>query len=223
MQHRGNAHEPQNGHGSSFFGSGVSLLRIAKALGAVALVIASVGITWREAGEHQPCSKIALPLYAAMTSDALVRQADVIVIGQVVEATPHYVRSEGSCDDIYTTVRFRVEQQLGGNEQGRPGMIRFRYFGGKIGDDESVTEGLLPFTVGQRDLLFLSRADSFLKRGGVYPLRVQGRYVIAEDGTLGTDDLQRMFLRDIWGNERPTLEELIERASRLRSEMGKGQ
>ena len=92
----------------------------------------------------------AQPL-AAPSIEQLARQADIVVIGQVISATGEWAAGRAT---IQTRVALTVTESLKGTAASP---LTFTHLGGRVGDEASAVGGGPEFVPGERVLVFLTR------------------------------------------------------------------
>ncbi len=129
----------------------------------------------------------------APTFEELVREADVVFEGEVIE-TRSRVSVEGGAETIVTDVSFKVASVL----KGTPGPVTvLEFLGGVVGDRGFKVDGVPTFARGDRDVIFANTSQRLLS-----PLvRVMyGRVRIVKDGP-ARQEFVRQFngtpLRDV--------------------------
>ena len=93
----------------------------------------------------------AQPL-AAPSIEQLARQADIVVIGEVISATGEWAAGRAT---IQTRVALTVTESLKGTAASP---LTFTHLGGRVGDEASAVGGAAEFAPGERVLVFLDTA-----------------------------------------------------------------
>jgi hypothetical protein len=119
----------------------------------------------------------AQPL-AAPSIEQLARQADIVVIGEVISATGEWTAGRAS---IQTRVSLAVAEALKGTV---PVPLTFTHLGGRVGDEASAVGGTPQFDPGERVLVFLSRRrDGSLRLADL----TYAKFVVVRDAATGRE------------------------------------
>lgn len=136
--------------------------------------------------------------YQDMTVEEVVKEGDIIAIGEVKEVRPSYsvnLNNNPDLEEVLTDVVFSIEKELTGNYNGKE--IVITTFGGtmqKQVDGKTVTMQAIAhdgdaIPVGKKVLLVLWKNPSDTELGGKYFVvgDPQGKFVYGEDGKLQND------------------------------------
>jgi hypothetical protein len=123
----------------------------------------------------------AQPL-AAPPIEQLARQADIVVIGQVISATGEWAAGRAT---IQTRVALTVTESMKGTAASP---LTFTQLGGRVGDEASAVGGVAEFAPGERVVVFLTR-----RRDGSLRLTdlAYAKFVVVHDAATGRDHAVR--------------------------------
>ncbi|HSF06734.1 MAG TPA: hypothetical protein VLG10_13170, partial [Methylomirabilota bacterium] len=109
-------------------------------------------------------SPVEATVVGVLPEGLLTEQAQVIVIGQVIDISGHWDPGQGQ---IFTDITVRLDEVLKGVVPTPE--LTIRQLGGRVGDVESRVEGSPEFRLGERVLLFLTtRGDGTLRVAHLY-------------------------------------------------------
>jgi hypothetical protein len=129
----------------------------------------------------------------APSFEELVREADVVFEGEVIDTTSR-ITVEGGAETIVTDVSFRVGRMLKGTSG--PVMV-LEFLGGVVGDRGFRVDGVPTFARGDRDVIF---ADTSQRLVSPLVRVMHGRLRITKDGPAGQESVRQFDgrpLRDV--------------------------
>lgn len=145
---------------------------------------------------------------AEMTKDELMKESDVVVVGQVKNIESVKVPSEfrKGKSDIFRNVTVAVEEYLVSPKNNASAEITVQVLGGKVGNEEMIVADANPYTIGQRVLFFLK------KKGHHFVLAADphGRYMI-QDGNVAHGMEEGALLKMTFGAETLPLDAVKEK------------
>ena len=119
---------------------------------------------------------------AAPSIEQLARQADIVVIGEVISATGEWAAGRAT---IQTRVALTVTESLKGTAASP---LTFTHLGGRVGDEASALGGGPEFVPGERVLVLLTR-----RRDGSLRLTdlTYAKFVVVRDAATGREHAGR--------------------------------
>lgn len=131
--------------------------------------------------------------------------SDAVILAKVEDIQVKKVPSElrPGKQDIVSDIRVSVEKYLHNPNHLTQSEIVIRTIGGKIGNEEMIASEAPHFEKGQRAVVFIQQA-----KDGVFTVfgLVRGKYTINPDGTVGDDEEEKNFTKEVFGKEMKDVE-----------------
>lgn len=165
-----------------------------------AVVVGGVAVVFTLKTNEKDTTIKSNALLTKVTKEELLSDSDIVVVGEVVDVQSFKAASEirSGKEDIFSDVTLQINEYIYNPKNFSESRVVVRIIGGSVDGASMIVSDGPTFDRGERVVVFLKQNDNqqIFKVVGW----TQGKYAII-DNIVGKDNIERMFIQNIFGRD----------------------